>query len=317
MESSPTRQTVVTSDGHQPADHGTARLGVVCGIAAYGLWGAFPIYFKAVKSVPALEVLAHRIVWSLAFLLLLVLARHRWANLVGAVRCRRTLLTLATTTLLIAGNWLVFIWAVAHDYVLEASLGYFINPLVSILLGFVFLRERLRPWQTFSVFLAVAGVAYLAIAAAGLPWIALCLAFSFGFYGLLRKTARVSSLEGLTVETGLLTPVAVAFMVYGAVSGQAAFAAGTTRITFLLLVSGVLTAIPLLLFTIAARRLRLATMGFLQYLAPTGHFLLAVAVYGEPFTRVHVLTFTFIWLALAIYSVDTLRSVPAQPSAPG
>lgn len=283
-------------------------------IGAYGLWGIFPIYFKAVKDVAPLEVLAHRILWSAVLLVLLMLLRRDLGSVMQALRRRRTLAVLATTTALIAGNWLVFIWAVGHDRLMQASLGYFINPLLSVLLGFLFLRERLRRWQTVSVLIAAAGVAYLTISLGELPGVALFLASSFAFYGLLRKVAPVEAMAGLTAETSLLAPAAAAFLAYQIWHRQAAFGGGSLRLDGLLLSAGVITATPLLWFTEAARRLRLTTIGFMQFIAPTGHFLLALA-YGEPLTRSYGVAFAFIWTALAIYSVDAASSQrPAPPS---
>ena len=281
-----------------------ARAGVVYGVAAYGLWGIFPIYFKAIRTVPTLEVLAHRVIWSLAFLLVLMLWRRNWAAARQALRARQTLLILCATTLLIAGNWLVFIWAVANGHVLQASLGYFINPLVNVLLGLIFLHERLRRGQVISVVLATIGVSYLTIKLGQFPYLALCLALTFGSYGLLRKVVKVEAMAGLTVETALLAPAAVAFLGYQMYHGQAVFGRGSLTLNLLLLSAGLVTAIPLIWFTEAARRLRLATLGFLQYLAPTGHFLCAVLIFDEPFSRTHLVAFSFIWTALAIYSVE-------------
>lgn len=284
-----------------------ARAGVAYGLAAYLWWGLVPIYFKAVKDVAALEVLAHRIIWSVVLLGVLMRMFSRWQAALDALRSRRTMLTLAATTLLIAVNWFLFIWAVANDKVLQASLGYFTNPLISVLLGVIFLRERLRRWQTVSVVLAGTGVAYLALAYGEVPLVALALAFSFGFYGLLRKIVGVDALVGLTIETMLLLPLAMSYAVYLAATGQASFMSGSTTTTALLMMCGIITAVPLLWFTNAARRLRLATLGFLQYIAPTLQLLLAIALYGETFTVHHLVTFTLIWIALGIYSADALR----------
>ncbi len=289
-----------------------ARVGVLYAVGAYGLWGVFPVYFKLVRQVPAVEVLAHRIIWSLVLLVILLAVRGNWSVLRAALSRRRNLVTLGATTLLIASNWLLFIWAVAHDYVLQASLGYFINPLVNVLLGFVFLRERLRRWQTLAVALAAVGVTYMTVAGGQFPGMALFLAGSFGLYGLLRKVANIEALVGLTIETGLLTPLAGAYLAYQMAVGRAVFGS-RLDLSLILLLAGVITATPLLWFTEAARRLRLATLGFIQYLAPTGHFLLAVAAFGEPFTRAHLVTFGCIWAALAIYTFDTARAV--RPAA--
>lgn len=287
----------------------------MCGVAAYGLWGLFPIYFKAIKHVPALEVVAHRIIWCVVFLLALLLVRRNWSTALAALRSRRTIATLALTTCLIAGNWLIFIWAVAHNQLLQVSLGYFINPLLNVLLGFAFLGERLRRWQTVSVVLAVAGVAYLTYSYGKLPGVALVLAGSFGFYGLLRKTARVDALVGLTVETTLLAPLSLAFIGFEMWHGRAAFLAGSVPTDVLLALAGVVTAVPLLLFTAAARRLRYTTMGFIHYLAPTGQFLLAVFVYRESFTAAHVVTFACIWAGVLVYSVEAALAARTIPRA--
>ena len=297
-----------------PHDHTdarrAARAGVGYGVAAYGWWGLVPVYFKAVAHVAPAEVLAHRIIWSVVLLAVLMRIYGRWRAAVAALRSRSTVITLLGTTTLIALNWFVFIWAVVHDRVLEASLGYFINPLVNVLLGFVFLRERLRRWQMLSVALAAVGVAYLTFNYGQVPIIALVLAGSFGLYGLLRKTAKVDALTGLTVETTLLAPLALAYLGVLAWGHECSFGTESWRTSGLLALGGVITAVPLLWFTNAARRLRLATLGFLQYLAPTGHFLLAVVAYGEPFSQVHLICFACIWTALVIYSIDTVTHAP-------
>lgn len=286
--------------------HPEARLGVVCGVAAYLWWGLCPIYFKAVASVPTLQVLAHRVVWSVIFLAVLILIQKRRQVVAAVMHDPRTVLRLFLTTVLIANNWGLFIWAVANDELLQASMGYYINPLVNVLLGFVFLRERLRRAQTIAVVLAATGVGYMIAGYGKVPWLALLLAFSFGFYGLLRKTTRVEPLAGLTVETALLGPLAVGFLIFEAARGVGVFGAESWRMDVLLALAGVITAVPLLWFVAAAKRMRYATLGLLLYLAPTGQFLLAVVAYGEPFTRDHLITFACIWTALIIYSVDTV-----------
>lgn len=291
-----------------------ARAGVLFGVAAYGFWGLAPIYFKAIAHVPTLEILAHRVIWSVVFLLLLMLLGRNTHDLRSVLRSRRTLGTLCVTTLLIAGNWLGFIWAVQTGQVMQASLGYFINPLLNVLLGFIFLRERLRRWQSFSVLLAGVGVAYLTIAGGQFPALALFLAGSFGFYGLLRKTASARAVVGLTVETTLLLPLSLGFLAVQMARGAATFGTASIGADLLLMAAGLVTAVPLLWFAAAARRLRLATLGFLQYLAPTGHFLLALA-YGESFSRAHLIAFVFIWTALAIYSIDAAARARAAPAA--
>jgi chloramphenicol-sensitive protein RarD len=291
------------------------RAGVLFGVGAYGLWGVFPLYFKALHQVAPLEILAHRIIWSLVLLLPLLLRRRDWRTAVQALRSRRTLVTLVATTLLIAANWLMYIWAIVNSHVVEASLGYFINPLVNVLLGFAFLGERLRRWQVLAVLLAFAGVAYRTYGTGHLPVLALLLATTFGSYGLLRKIAQVDALLGLTVETAVLAPLALAFLGYQMYHGQAAFGSGSASTHLLLLAAGVVTATPLLWFTKAARRLRLTTLGFLQYLSPTGQFLLGVLAFGEPLTPGALVSFACIWAGLVVYSLDTTLRARAPLSA--
>lgn len=284
----------------------TSRKGLVYGLAAHSMWGLFPIYFKAVESVPALEVLIHRVVWSVVILVPLVLIQRQWPELRRALSNRRTLGVLLLTTCLIAANWYLFIVAVETGRLIQASLGYFINPLVNILLGMVFLGERLSRPAAVAVGLAVVGVGAQALMIGSLPFIALFLAFSFGLYGLIRKTAPVGAVVGLTVETALLTPLGLGYFYWAHRAGSLAFTSGELRLDVLLVAAGFITATPLLLFTAAARLLPLSTMGFLQYVAPSGHFLLALA-YGEPLTSAHIVTFACIWAALAIFTRDQLR----------
>jgi len=286
--------------------HDSTRLGVAFGLAAYLIWGSFPVFFKALEGATPLEIVCHRIFWSVVFLLILVTIRQQLGQIIVTLRNRQTLLTLCGSTLLIATNWLVFIYAVQHGEVLQSSLGYFITPLLSILLGFIFLRERLNRWQLFSVLLALIGVLNLAFHHGQFPWIALILATSFGLYGLLRKVAQVEAMIGLTVETLLLGPFALAYILYLTTQQESSFLVGTLRLDLLLPLSGVVTAIPLLLFVAAARRLQLATIGFLQYITPTLHFILAVGLYNETFTRGHLISFLFIWAGLGIYSSNTI-----------
>lgn len=284
------------------------RIGVAYGLAAYLWWGFVAVYFKAVAHVPAMEVLAHRVVWSVVLLIVLLRWRGRLREATRVVRDRVVVATLFGTTALIGVNWFTFIWAVSNNRLLEAGLGYFTNPLVNVLLGFVFLRERLRPWQAVSVLLAAIGVGFRTYYIGSLPVVALVLAFSFGFYGLLRKTARVEAMIGLTVETTLLLPLAIVYLVYLAGTDTIFFGVDSWSTTVLLALGGVVTSVPLLWFTNAARRLRLATIGFMQYLAPTFQCLLAVVAFGEPFQQSQWITFGFIWTALAIYSVDAVRA---------
>lgn len=280
--------------------------GFSCAVAAYLIWGLSPVYFKLLKAVPAYEILLHRMVWSFVFLLPLIILRRRWEVFKSCWRSRRTVGILAGSTLLVSCNWFVFIWAINSNFILQASLGYYINPLVNILLGTVFLRERLRRLQIVAVMLAAAGVFYLTYTQGKFPWIALTLAFSFGFYALVRKTAPVEALEGLCAETLMLSFPAVLYLVYLHFREVGAMFQMGPRISFLLMGTAMVTALPLLLFTIGARRLQLITMGFLQYIAPSCTFLLAVFVYGEPVGQSQMLTFAAIWTALGLVSIDAL-----------
>jgi chloramphenicol-sensitive protein RarD len=275
-------------------------------VGAYLLWGLFPIYFHALVGVPATEVLAHRVLWSTLFMALLITALRRWPEVLRQLRVPGTLLALAGSALLISTNWLVYIWAVQAGRVLEASLGYFVNPLVSVLLGVVFLREPLSGRQKVAVGIAAAGVATLVIRAGQFPWVGLTLALTFGLYGLVRKRLAVDAMAGLLAEVVLLLPLAAAWAGWLAFQGVAHFGAGA-RFTLLLAASGAITAVPLLLFAVGVRRLRLSTVRILQYLNPTAQLALAVFLFGEPFTQGHLLAFGCIWVSLAIYTSDALR----------
>lgn len=282
--------------------------GVLCAGGAFLIWGVSPVYWKALQPVPALEIVTHRVVWSFAFLAMLVLVQGRWSEFRSALARPRTVLVLSLTTLLVSGNWLLYIWAVNAGHLLQASLGYYINPLVNVLLGMVFLRERLRRPQALAVLLACTAVVFRSVSFGQFPWIALTLGFSFGLYGLIRKIAPVGSLVGLTVETLLLTPIGVGYLVFLELHGTGLLLQGDSARDALLFGTGVFTAVPLLLFNLGARRINLSTLGLMQYTAPSGMFLLAVFAYGEPFTAVQVWTFVLIWSALAIYSVDSVRA---------
>ena len=290
----------------EPDEARRARVGVTYGLGAYIWWGAVPVYFKAVAHVNAFEVLAHRVIWSVVLLGVLMRIYGSLRYAVEAVRHRGTLLTLLGTTVLIAINWFVFIWAVANDQLREASLGYFINPLVNVLLGFIVLRERLRAWQWVAVALAAAGVAYRTTMVGTVPVVALVLAGTFASYGLFRKMARVDALSGLMVETALLWPAALVYLIWLGMDGTLAFGNISWQTSVLLSMGGIITAVPLLWFTNAARRLRLSTLGFLQYIAPTMQFLLAVLLYGEAFESAHAIGFGLIWIGLAVYSCESV-----------
>lgn len=282
------------------------KSGVLAAVVAYTLWGILPIYWKALQSVPALEIMSHRTVWSLAFVLILLAARQQWAWIRRVREHPRTLLTFVGSACLLGLNWTTYIWAVNAGHVVDSSLGYFINPLVSVLLGVLFLRERLRPWQGVAIGLAAAGVVFLTVGLGAFPWIALTLAGTFGFYGLLRKTAPLGSLEGLSLETALLSIPTLAYLIVLEISGTASFVHAGPSTSLLLALTGVVTAFPLLMFAYAARHVRLATVGILQYIAPTLQFLLGVLVYHESFTQTRLFGFAAIWLALLIYSCEGL-----------
>ena len=283
------------------------KQGILAGILAYTLWGLLPGYWKAMQSVPPLEILCHRTIWSLLFVLLALAIRKQWAWIRQAWSSPRTLLISLTSACLLSLNWFTYIWAVNSGHVLDSSLGYFITPLVNVLLGVLFLRERLRTWQMIAFGLAAMGVLALTVGYGAFPWIALSLAFSFGLYGLLRKVSPLGSLEGLSLETGILSLLAVAYLAYQEGTGNASFGHNGAATTLLLAGSGVVTALPLLLFAFAARQVTLATVGILQYISPTLQFFLGVLVYGEPFTPARLLGFAPIWLALVIYSMDGLN----------
>lgn len=280
------------------------RKGVLAAVVAYTLWGILPIYWKAIQTVPALEILCHRVVWSLPFVVLLLAARRQWAWLRQVWRAPRMLITCLASAGLLGVNWFVYIWAVNSGHIVDSSLGYFINPLVSVLLGVLFLRERLRPWQAVAIGLAATGVALLTLGLGAFPWIAFTLAGTFGFYGLLRKTAALGSLEGLSLEMAILFLPTLAYLVYQEAAGTASFGHAGTATSLLLAFTGVITAFPLLMFASAARRVTLATVGIMQYIAPTMQFLLGVLVYREPFSQARLVGFAVIWLALLIYSTE-------------
>lgn len=281
-----------------------ARTGFLYGLTAYFIWGFFPIYFKQLKHLPPLEVVCHRISWSLLFLVVLIITRGEGSVIRKVISDRRALKYLLATSCLISANWLVFIYAVGIGEVLQSSLGYFMTPLVNVMLGVVILRERLRRWQIISLLLAVTGVGVQVITVGKLPIIALVLAATFGLYGLLRKVAPVEALSGLAVETGMLAVPALAYLLFTGYESGGHFIGRLPRDLWLLPLAGLLTAVPLILFAAAARRLRLTTIGFLQYLTPTLHFLQAVFLYRETFTTPHLVSFCCIWCGLVIYSLD-------------
>jgi chloramphenicol-sensitive protein RarD len=291
-----------------------ARAGLAFGLLAYGLWGVPPIYFKQLGGVSPVDIVAHRVVWSLLFLGILLAATGGWSQVRTGVRDRRTLVLLLTTSVLIAVNWLLYVYAVTSGHILAGSLGYYLNPLMNIVLGRFILKEKLTGMQWTAVAIAAAGVSVLAAGAGTTLWISLTLCFSFATYGLLRKIAAVDALAGLSVETAILIPVALAWLALGLGAGRQVLGS-TSEETWLLVLAGVVSTTPLLLFTAAARRLRYSTLGMLQFVAPTLQFLLAVALYGEAFTRAHAIAFGAIWAALLLYTTSLVRDLRAQRAA--
>lgn len=283
----------------------TTQHGLLLGVAAYAAWGLLPLYLKLLAHVPAAQVLSHRILWSLVLLGAIVLILRQGREIAAAAR-GRTLLMLCASAALIAVNWYVYIWAIEHEHVLEASLGYFINPLVNVALGLAVLGERVSRVQKIAVGIAAAGVVAMAASGGGGIWISLVLALTFGTYGLIRKTVAVGALGGLTIETLILAPFALAMLFYAGQAGTSAWGQDG-RTDLLLVFAGAITAVPLLLFAGAARRLRYTTMGLLQYIAPTLQFLEAVLLFGERLRSVHVVTFVLIWTGCALYAADSWR----------
>lgn len=280
------------------------RLGLLYASGAFLLWGAVPVYWKTLQHVPALEILAHRVVWGLVFVAVWMTIRGRWQDFRAVFGRPRTVAALLASTVFIATNWGLFVYAVVTDRVLATSLGYYINPLVNVLLGLVVLGERLNRRQWFAVALAAFAVFLLTVRAGELPWISLVLPVSFGFYSLLRKTVHADAVVGLTFETAALAPLAVGLLLRQEHLGVGALGHRGLTMDLLLVAAGLVTAVPLILFTLGVRRIPLSTAGLLQYIAPTCTFLLAVLLYGEPFTPTHALSFGLIWTALVIYSLD-------------
>lgn len=292
-----------------------ARRGLLFGLAAYALWGVLPIYFKALTGVPPIDIVAHRVLWSIPLLAALLMFGSGWREVLAALRHRRTLVLLMVSALLIAVNWLLYVYAVTSGQILAGSLGYYLNPLMNVVLGRIILKERLTPLQWAAVAIAAAGISALAAGALGQLWISLALCFSFATYGLLRKIATVDALAGLSIETALWFPVAALWLALGLAAGQPSFGA-TASEAILLALAGVVSTTPLLLFTGAARRLRYSTLGMLQFIAPTLQFLIAVLIYGEPFTRAHGIAFGSIWLALALYVTALARQARVTVAPP-
>lgn len=285
-----------------------SRQGVLLAIGAYTMWGIAPIYFKAISQVSPLEILSHRVVWSFVLLTVLLHFGRRWRGVRDVNRSKSKMLYLISTALLVGVNWLIFIWAVNSNHMLDASLGYYINPLLNVVLGMLFLGERLRKLQWFAVALATCGVAVQLIAFGSVPMVAIALAFTFGLYGLLRKKVSLDAQTGLFIETLVMLPAAAIYLLWIADSPTSDFALNSLTLNILLIAAGIVTTLPLLCFTGAATRLKLSTLGFFQYIGPSLMFLLAVLVYGETFTTDKAITFAFIWGALVVFSFDGLTN---------
>ncbi|MBN8477149.1 EamA family transporter RarD [Sulfuritalea sp.] len=304
---------------HPAATPENTRRGIVAGIGAYLIWGLVPIFFKQIVEVPADEIIAHRVVWAMLLMTAILGTGRGFGDALRVARIPAQLARIALAAALVLGNWLTFVWGVNNGHIIETSLGYFILPLLNVALGVLVLKERLRPLQWLAVLLAAAGVAIEALRAGGLPWIALVLAATFAIYGLLRKQLPLDAASGLFLETVCMTPVALLWLGWIQHSGTGHFGTGANLFDgrdLLLVATGAITAIPLLLFAVAARRLPLSMIAFLQYIAPSIAFLIAVLVYHEPMDFTRTLAFAAIWSGLAVYSVDLLKFTAAKADAP-
>ncbi|MBP7751462.1 MAG: EamA family transporter RarD [Planctomycetes bacterium] len=294
-----------------PPAHGQVRIGVAAAVFAFVAWGLLPVYWKAIAVIPPAEILAHRILWTTLFAAAALGATRRFGEVAAACRSRRAVAAFVGAGLLLGANWFTFITAVNSDRVFECSLGYYINPLVNVVLGGLFLKERFRPWQLAAIVLAAAGVAYLTAGGGRFPFIALVLALTFAFYSLVRKTACYEALPGLFLEAAVLLAPALTYLAWLGAAPWAAPERASASVPALLAGTGVVTAIPLLTFAFGARRIRLTTVGFIQYLTPTGMFLLGVFAYKEEFAARHRVAIVMIWIALALYSLDAVRAARA------
>lgn len=291
------------------------RKGILSGIAAYALWGFFPIYWKMLHDVPALQLLGHRIGWSFGLLMLFILFTRQWDDFRSVAFIPKTLGIYAIAGVLLSLNWLIYVWGVNAGFIVETSLGYFINPLLSVLFGVIFLRERLRPTQWIPVIIAAIGVIYLTVTYGRPPWIALSLAVSFGLYGLVKKLSPLGSVYGLTLETGIVFPMALVYLAVVQSNGSGAFLHEGLTVDLLLIGAGIVTTIPLLMFASAAKQIPLNMIGVLQYFAPTIQFLIGVFLYKEPFDTSHLIGFSIVWLALIIFWVENIiaHRMPVEP----
>jgi chloramphenicol-sensitive protein RarD len=289
--------------------------GIWNGLSAYIMWGFFPIYWKLLHDVPALQVIGHRIAWSFVLLIIVIAATRQWGAFYAAAREPKTIFIYSIAAILLSINWLIYVWGVNAGFIVETSLGYFINPLISVLLGVIFLRERLRTMQWIPIGLAAGGVIYLTVTYGRLPWIALSLAFSFGIYGLVKKLAPLGSLYGLTLETALVFPLALIYLAWEGLTGSGSFLTLGPLTDILLIGTGAVTSIPLLMFASAARQIPLTMIGVLQYVAPTLQFLIGVFLYHEPFDQSRLIGFSLVWLALIIFWVENYLAnrVPVPP----
>ena len=284
------------------------KKGLLFALAAYFIWGIFPLYWKMIDHIPAMQILAHRILWSFVFLaIIIVIGRNQ--NFLQYLKNKRVMLLLTASAILIAANWGIYIYAVNNNQIVEASLGYYINPIINVMLGMLFLKERLNKIQVAALLFALAGIAWLTFSVGKLPVISLLLAFTFGFYALIRKKANLQSMPGLLIETMVLVPVALAYLLFIAKAGSGAFLSGSVQDDIFLIVAGPVTAIPLFLFGIAAPKIPLSTMGFIQYFSPTIQLLIGVIIFNEPFTHANLVCFVLVWAGLALYSYSVVRQI--------
>lgn len=290
--------------------------GLLYAFAAYAWWGFFPLYWKLLKSVPALQLIGHRIIWSFISLITVILILKQWKSFRDSIFVFKTFRIYLLAAVLIGLNWFLYVWAVNAGYIVETSLGYFINPLISVLLGVLFFREKLKLWQWIPILLAASGVLYMTISIGQLPWIALILAFSFGFYGMIKKIAPLSSLQGLTLETVILLIPALVYLIYSENTGEGAFLHQGLFTDFLIVLAGIITTIPLLLFASAAKRIPLSYIGILQYIAPTIQFLLGVLVFKESFSVNQFIGYSAVWIALIIFGLNSFASYRAKSVSP-
>ncbi len=290
----------------------SSLLGITSGTLAYLIWGLSPIYWKELHSIPALEIIMHRIAWSFLLLFFLILVSRRGREFTSVIKQPKMMLIMLATSIVISINWLVYIWSVNNGYIIQASLGYYINPLVNVLLGVIFLKERLRRVQLVAVILAFSGVVSLIVFYKTIPWVSLTLAFSFGFYALIRKVVAIRALVGLTIETLILSIPAVGYLSYLNLQGDGKFGEMGMQMDLMLIGAALVTALPLLLFNLAGKRLMLATLGFLQYIAPTCMFLIGIFLWGEEIVPAQIFCFICIWIALVLYTADSISTYRLQ-----